>query len=80
MLGRELLDAVPNFIAAREEDDIDAGMSHKAFSSIGRSLKKIDRSRREAGFFKQLDQTLAHGRGIFRRLENYRVAFQQAGS
>ncbi len=41
-------------------------------------MNQVDDARREAGFLEQLDQPLADGRRVLRRLEDGRVAFHQA--
>ena len=42
-------------------------------------MHQIDDARRKAGFLEQLDQALADGRRVLRRLEDGRVAFERLG-
>src|SRR5438309_1402434 len=44
----------------------------------GRPLHEVDRPRREAGLREQFDEPLADGGRVLRRLEDRRVAFEQA--
>ena len=79
MLGRDLLDALADFVAAGEQHDVDVGIAHQRLAGFAVAVDQVDDARRKARFLEQLDEALADGRRVLRRLEDDRVAFD-AGS
>ena len=73
-----LLDAAADVVAAGEQHDVDVGVAHQRLAGLGVAVDQVEDARREAGFLEQLDEALADGRRVLGRLEDGRVAFEQA--
>ena len=48
MLGRQLLDALADVVAAGEQDDVDVGIAHQRLAGLAVAVDQVDDARRES--------------------------------